>query len=484
MATTHLPIIVGDAPAPAPQTPGSDKLWRWSPDAKLMESPSGFNIRNFANGKLAVVGEEEGRLLSQISGITIPFRLPAGLEPGLVEALQQRGIILPAEDLASHEAAVLARIARSLRDTHGLIIMPTGKCNYRCKYCYESFEQGRMTPRAADAVARAIERISGSVDQFALGFFGGEPLMCSDLVMRFSEQAFRNLSSRGLPYAASIATNGHYLTPELFEKLLDVGLCSFQVTLDGDRDLHDRQRVTVAGGETFDRIVGHLLGMARSPGQFTCILRCNARAEDMDRVVALFDGDTLAPLRDDPRFVVDLHTIWASDRQDVGDEEAKDEGCASAVTRPLDMYFYNRELETLGFRTMAYSRNPSALSISCYAGKPNWFVVGPDLSLYKCTVVFDRPENKIGRINDDGTFTLDNAKNDLWTGSTALTDSSCGTCHLRVPCAGLACPLTRFSKGHKACPEGKTIDRLRAWSHFRPLPKQMLSPGTVHKQGA
>jgi len=84
-------------------------------------------------------------------------------------------------------------------------------------------------------------------------------------------------------------------------------------------------------------------------------------------------------------------------------------------------------------------------------------------------VVFDREENKVGRVNMDGTFTVDQEKQGLWTGSNALTDSSCGTCHLRVPCSGLACPLKRFSTGHKQCPDAKTIDRLRAWSRSRPV---------------
>lgn len=108
------------------------------------------------------------------------------------------------------------------------------------------------------------------------------------------------------------------------------------------------------------------------------------------------------------------------------------------------------------------------LSVACYAGKPNWFVVGPDLTLYKCTVVFDREDNRVGRVLPDGTFELDHAKNELWTGSNAQTDTSCGTCHLRVPCSGLACPLTRFTQGHKACPDHKSMERLRAWAINRP----------------
>jgi len=234
------------------------------------------------------------------------------------------------------------------------------------------------------------------------------------------------------------------------------------------RYLDDRQRVTVKGKPTFDRIIGHLRHMAALESDFVCVVRCNSRPEDMPRVMALFEGDDLRFMRGDPRFMVDLHTIWASDRKEVVDGASHDSGCGSQVTRPLDIYFYNKELEARGLRTSAYGNPTSPLSIACYAGKPNWFVVGPDLTLYKCTVAFDRDDNRVGKILADGTIALDQAKNELWTGSNAQTDTSCGTCHLRVPCSGLACPLTRFTQGHKACPAPKSIDRLRAWSMNRP----------------
>lgn len=469
MAHTHLTVLPNGTQAPIPVTEPDAKRWRWSADAKLLPAADGrYLVRNFANGTIIELDATEGRLLSQISGLAFAFQLPTGVPPALVDKLSRRKVLLAPSEVADYEDGIRASIGRSLARTHGLVIMPTGKCNFRCTYCYESFEQGRMNEASAEALSKAIDRIAGSQDRFALGFFGGEPLMCSDLVLRFSRQAFRQRSGRGLSYGAGITTNGHYLTPELFEQLLDAGVVSYQITIDGDRALHDRQRVTVKGGPTFDRIVGHLKHMAGGKEDFQCTVRCNSRPEDMARVMALFEGDDLRFLRGDPRFTVDLHTIWASDRKEVVDDASPDSSCGSSVTRPLDIYFYNKELEARGLRTSAYHTSTSPLGMACYAGKPNWFVVGPDLTLYKCTVAYDRDDNRVGKILADGSFAIDEAKNELWTGSNAQTDTSCGTCHLRVPCSGLACPLTRFTQGHKACPPPKSIERLRAWSMNRP----------------
>lgn len=469
MAPKLLTVYSDSKPAPVPPTDRDAKRWRWCADAKLLPTANGrYLVRNFANGTITEIDAAEGRLLSQVSGLAFAFQMPTGVPPELVAKLSKRKVLLDPGEQAEYEAGIRESIGRSLERTHGLIIMPTGKCNFRCTYCYETYEQGRMSEASVEALTKAIDRISGSVQRFGLGFFGGEPLMCSDLVLKFSRQAFRNLSGRGMPYAAGISTNGHYLKPELFEQLLDAGVVTYQISIDGDRALHDRQRVTVKGGPTFDRIVGHLKHMAESKNDFLCAVRCNSRPQDMPRVMALFEGDDLRFLRGDPRFMVDLHTIWASDRNDVVDGASHDSGCGSQVTRPIDIYFYNKELEAHGYRTSAYGQTSAPLSRACYAGKPNWFVVGPDLTLYKCTVVFDREDNRVGKVLPDGTFDLDQAKNELWTGSNAQTDTSCGTCHMRVPCSGIACPLTRFTQGHKACPDHKSLERLRAWSMHRP----------------
>jgi uncharacterized protein len=475
MGITRLNVISESALPPV--DPGLDTApqWRWSPDAKLVPASGGrYSVCNFASGKLVTIDERQGRLLARVSGISVPFRIPYGVEPGLVDQLERLKVLLLAQELSGYEEAIRARIARRLQQSHGLLIMPTEKCNFRCKYCYESFEKGRMSEAAADALSAAIRRIAGSADQFALSFFGGEPLLCSDLVLRFSREALEARASRDLPYGAIVTTNGHYLTPALFEQLLEVGVVAFQVTVDGDRRLHDRQRVTVKGEPTFDRIVGNLLSMAASPHRFYCTVRCNARPEDQGRILALFDQD-LKVLRGDPRFTISWHGIWASDRQELsaaphpessGEEEPP--GCAAESVRPLDRFLFERELHERGLRTTAYAGDLGGLSGACYAGKPNWFVVGSDLTLYKCSVVFDREDNRVGKVLPDGKFFVDGEKQQLWTGSNALTDSSCGTCHLRVPCMGMACPLHRISDGHKICPEGKTIERLRVWSGNRP----------------
>jgi uncharacterized protein len=55
---------------------------------------------------------------------------------------------------------------------------------------------------------------------------------------------------------------------------------------------------------------------------------------------------------------------------------------------------------------------PTAMAIPyvCYAARPNSFVIRANGSLSKCTVAFGDIRNNIGKLNEDGTLTIENHK--------------------------------------------------------------------------
>ena len=438
---------------------------RWSADARLIRTGHGAVAVNYATSTTVELDPDDADRVASVSGLATSFVLPDGISGAAKESLIRGQFLVPSDRFEAVEDLVRQRLAAALHQSHGFIIMPTERCNFRCTYCYESFEKGRMSDENVAALEAAIDRAAGTAPQFSLGFFGGEPLVCADLVLRFSRRAFQVMAARGLPYAASIATNGSLLSPERFGHLLDAGVVSYQITIDGDRATHDSQRVSLGGQGTYDRIVRNLRAMASQDSDFVCILRCNLPPHLRDRALDLFAGSDLEFVRHDRRFIADVHTVWASDRRTVGPHDA---GCSAGMPKAVDYYLLNRQLAEHGVRTVTYDQLPAILGKGCYAGKPNWFIVGPDLTLYKCTVVFDNERNRVGRIASDGTVEVDAEKNGLWTGSNALTDVGCAGCHLRVPCGGIACPLSRITTGVKGCLEIRTHSTLQRWAAARP----------------
>ena len=71
--------------------------------------------------------------------------------------------------------------------------------------------------------------------------------------------------ARGVAMLINIITNGLLLTPEVVDRLLPFGLNGVKITLDGDRDTHNRMRPLRGGQGTFDKIIATTSG--RSPAR-------------------------------------------------------------------------------------------------------------------------------------------------------------------------------------------------------------------------
>ncbi|OBS07518.1 hypothetical protein BAX55_02700 [Acinetobacter baumannii] len=71
-----------------------------------------------------------------------------------------------------------------------LILYPTEQCNFRCSYCYENFEIGRMLPEVVESVKNLIDNRLDVVDHLHLSWFGGEPLIAKDILLDIANYAF------------------------------------------------------------------------------------------------------------------------------------------------------------------------------------------------------------------------------------------------------------------------------------------------------
>lgn len=56
-----------------------------------------------------------------------------------------------------------------------LIILPTEKCNFCCKYCYETFEKGKMSSETQDSLIKFVRKNIMKFSSMEVQWFGGEP---------------------------------------------------------------------------------------------------------------------------------------------------------------------------------------------------------------------------------------------------------------------------------------------------------------------
>jgi uncharacterized protein len=190
-----------------------------------------------------------------------------------------------------------------------LILLPTERCNFRCTYCYEDFSIGRMNSEVREGVKRLLDRRLNGLRSLSISWFGGEPLVARDIVEDISAHIIRAAGKRPeLSYEGDVTTNGYLLDLSSVERLAELGIRSFQISLDGPQPLHDKTRVRANGKGSFDRIWGNLLAIRDADFNVNVVLRIHLTPENIHAM-----PDFLARIREtflcDRRFSVLLKPV-------------------------------------------------------------------------------------------------------------------------------------------------------------------------------
>ncbi len=272
---------------------------------------------------------------------------------------------------------------RGLDNTHlRLIIFITEKCNFRCLYCYETFEQGRIHDSVVKGIKQLLAKRLPELKTLQLSFFGGEPLLHPEIItdlMAFALQ--RGQAQQAIQ--GDVTTNGYLLTPAVAQKLVRHQVRRFQITIDGLASTHNKLRPTAGGKPTFDTILTHVGALLEMPEAFALIIRCNVCDENYDSI-----ADFLKQHRwlADPRISVHFHAVFGHPRLKLSNPGKK-----------------IQQLEQLA-QSLGYQVVPP--SQVCYASQGNVFVIRANGLVQKCTVALEHPLNTIGRLASNGMLNL------------------------------------------------------------------------------
>ncbi|MEV4670400.1 FxsB family cyclophane-forming radical SAM/SPASM peptide maturase [Actinomadura sp. NPDC049382] len=148
-----------------------------------------------------------------------------------------------------------------------------GRCNLACDYCYvyESADQSwrdrpaAMPTEVLDATAaRVAEHVrSHALADVAIVLHGGEPLLAGRAAIAASVDRLRAAVPSSCDVEVSMQTNGVLLTDTMLAMLdeHDVGV---SVSLDGDREGHDRHRLRANGRGSHAEVMRGLNRLAGS----------------------------------------------------------------------------------------------------------------------------------------------------------------------------------------------------------------------------
>lgn len=140
----------------------------------------------------------------------------------------------------------------------------TQNCNFRCKYCIYSEDhnlrqRSHSNKRMSWVVAKkAVDFLwAHSVDskEVNVGFYGGEPLLEFPLIQQAVEYCRDRFSGKKVTF--TITTNGSLLSDEMI-RYFQANDVSMMISLDGPKEINDRNRVFPDGLGTYDTVVEHI----------------------------------------------------------------------------------------------------------------------------------------------------------------------------------------------------------------------------------
>lgn len=323
---------------------------------------------------------------------------------------------------------------------HNIILVPTLGCNFNCPYCFEkehtcgkeNFKEYFKTLR------KYAEKYFKQHNVIQISLFGGEPLLYIKEAISFLEWVEKDAKKNNYHYFVSIVTNGSLLTKEILNSLLKHNLYTLQITLDSDKETHDKTRIFKNGKPSFDILVkniNELIPLTIDNENFKFILRINLNNTTVEKV-----KDSLKCINENIR--PHIHLLIRA----IYNTKAYKKGNTNSINELQPYFTVGKEL---GFKIVRDKYNYQ----TCEAcGDTKGFYLMPDLTMWKCINNLDYKQCCIGKITETGDPKLipENLVNWHEYCHSAFNDKECLKCKKLPDCLG-GCPLLKCKNNKKQC---------------------------------
>ncbi|MBN1596655.1 MAG: radical SAM protein [Bacteroidales bacterium] len=277
-----------------------------------------------------------------------------------------------------------------------LFISFTSQCNLQCSYCYQDSSNKKNTFLSLDKwriIFSHIKRKMTAQDirEVSIVLFGGEPTLNMDILIQ-AVNDLHSLRTKRTSVNMALITNGTLINND---KLLSVinNINMIQITLDGEKDIHDKRRVYRNGLGTFNIIMNNLKLLSDNYTN-DVLIRCNADKENFESIKLLFDYFKQESLFD-LITGVDIGHVYSSQ------ENIKKNKCETLLNKEGDekiKELYEHAVKK-GYRI---SRN--YVNGPCMGLTINGYAIDENLNIYSCPgFLYEEPE---GMINNNGDIEI------------------------------------------------------------------------------
>ena len=432
-----------------------------------LDPPGDVFLMNMLTDAQLVVSSDVAALLDRAAaGDFVWATRPPVDELEALNLLTEKGFL--GESREADQRALDEYLANVKSDSSELNItlLTTLQCNFACDYCfqgdhgdYNKFAEKMSIATAERTIAwmaRELDRVHP--ERLVLTFFGGEPLLNLPVMYLVTERMWNETQARGVEMGVNIITNGLLLTSEVVDRMLPFGLNGVKITLDGDRDTHNRMRPLRGGQGTFDRILENIRRVSdrcriaiggnfdeSSVDSYPALLEFLSAQEFAGRLSRvnfkpIFRTEPVAPTSG--KGIIPLTPVGSGAKSLNGScftAAGAGGGAACDSCGVLDdkLTFLRQETKRLGFPTHDGVHNGP-----CHVHQQHAHTIGPDGSLYPCPGFTGQLALSTGHIDDRHDSWRESARERFlrlspWT--------ECGDCAFIPVCAG-GCVAASYSQ--------------------------------------
>jgi uncharacterized protein len=373
----------------------------------LKDGQDVFLMNTFTDAQL-IVSRDVSDLLDRVADPAFTLG-PDEANREAFTVLEENGFIVESREADRRRIENYFNDFRANSDQLRVTVLTTLQCNFACDYCIQG-DHGEYNKTAAKMSMETAERVAEWTEArldavrpktFALTFFGGEPLLNLPVMYYLAERLWNACQSRGVSMLITIITNGLLLTPEVVDRLNPYGLGGVKITLDGDRDTHNRMRPLRGGQGTFDRIVNNIRRVAdktrisiggnfdeSSVDSYPALLDFLSAQEFADKLIKVaFKPIIREKMPQQPKGFIPLTAVESDGKALNGNcmtgagagVTTSSGGCDTCHFLDDKMSFLREETTKRGFKTVdGVHMGP------CEIHKQNAHTIGPEGSLYAC----------------------------------------------------------------------------------------------------
>ena len=328
----------------------------------------------------------------------------------------------------------------STSDVLAVTFIPTYNCNLRCPYCYEgqSKSEKKIAMEEIDSVLLFIEnRINECREDIPIRvldiqLYGGEPLLCKKELVYFCDRVSHIAEKEGIKTQFSMVSNLTLLDDDIIN-LIRQNDIYVQVSIDGNKTEHDKRRIWANGKGSFDQIINNLERLLAAGLKKNVIIRLNSDLGSIQELCSQFRS--LTKYSSDIYFGILTSYKGCND----GFENCIDSAVAEKLLSEKADPIY-KELG-LPIPQRFGKKGP------CSLNSENKYMIDCNLDVYKCDLLINHRECRIGYITKDGKLHIEgNFYKQM--GHSPFNSQKCVQCNLLPQCAG-GCPALVYLNSGK-----------------------------------